>query len=542
MATFTIYLLRSTIKTAQDAVVDDAAVHVIADGESDYGKLFVKPRPAKPPKWAKLFEPYIDRSHLGTVQSSAAVFIVSAAGRLFALTFGHGRFIIRQDAYEERFGLLVTLNSVKPDALRSIDKRTFVDDQNSRVQTSQASAALDFGVDIERDLIRGIVGYPDKNSAWGRRLAGADSLTVTVDAAVPDLKRMLRRYLKAFESKKYQTRFPWVDQVRQLRSKGELVDRLNGLLVQKLQTAWGAGGLVDDCWLAVPDIVDWDVVTGFKFTRQPSEGTANDLDLPGLVNAYPKISPTVDFLRSHYAMSVDAEETPVDSWLLYKCIHCEIDVDSKSYILSAGNWFEVDKNFSDSVVEAVAQIPMYGSALPVYNHKNEEAYNAAVVTDSAGRFCLMDKKLLRVGGVHNKVEFCDIYGDRVLIHVKHYGSSAVLGHLFNQGLVSGDLLKTNKDYARLANEKLDKSHQLALDESTPRELSSYTVVFAVISVSKKPGLHLPFFAKVVLKSVYTHLRAMGYGEVMLAKIETHPDVLINKLLPQEPRRRRRKRT
>jgi uncharacterized protein (TIGR04141 family) len=50
--------------------------------------------------------------------------------RLFALTFGQGRFLLHPDAYEEWFGLVVTLNSIGSDALRSIDKRTFVDDQN----------------------------------------------------------------------------------------------------------------------------------------------------------------------------------------------------------------------------------------------------------------------------------------------------------------------------------------------------------------------------------------------------------------------------
>jgi hypothetical protein len=65
-----------------------------------------------------------------------------------------------QDKIEERFGLLATLNSLEADALRSIDKRTFdAVDQNSRVQVGLTSAAADFGIDIERDLIKGIVGY-----------------------------------------------------------------------------------------------------------------------------------------------------------------------------------------------------------------------------------------------------------------------------------------------------------------------------------------------------------------------------------------------
>lgn len=541
MATFTIYLLRESVRTAAEAVVADAQEHVVAQDQSVYGTLYVKARPRRAPKWATLFEPFVERSKLGFVQSTAAVFIVPAGGRLFALTFGHGRFILKPDAFEERFGLLTTLNLVKPDALRSIDKRTFVDDQNSRVQTSQAAAALDFGVDIERDLIRGIVGYPE-SAALGRRLAGADALTVSVDAKVPDFKRMLRRYLAAFESNAYKQQFPWVDQVRQLNSKSPVVVALNDLLVERLKEAWANNGRVAGCWLAIPEIIDWANVHGFKFTRKASEGTSSDLHLPGLVQAYPDQSPTLEFLRSRYAMSVDEEDHPIDQWPVYRCVHCELQHEGKSFVLSAGHWFEVDKDFEASVDAYIANIPKYNHPLPIYRHADEAAYNADMVDKGDGAWCLMDQKNLKVGGIYDKVEFCDVYGDKVLLHIKHYGSSSVLGHLFNQGLVSGELLKSHKDYAGLANAKLDAAHQLALDEAIPRNVSDYTVVFGVISQSEEPDLHLPFFAKVVLKGVCSRLRDWGYGAVMLAKIDCDRDlVVVKKVKAKAPRKKRQPR-
>lgn len=544
MATFTIYLLRDSVVTAEEAVVTGAQPHVIADGPSNYGKLFVKPTQPRPPKWADLFESYVDKTLLGSVQSSAAAFIVPVDGRLFALTFGQGRFLLHPDAYEERFGLVVTLNSIGSDALRSIDKRTFVDDQNSRVQTSQASSALSFGVDIERDLIRGIVGRP-LSEKLGRRLAGADALTVTTDAAVPDLRRLLRRYLKKFQSKDYQANFPWVDQVCQLNPKGQKATQLDALLVEKLKDAWTKNGLVDDCWLAVPDIVDWSLVDGFKFTQSASEGVSNDLHLPGLVQAFPKEEPTLQFLRKHYAMSVDEEEKVLDRWPIYRCIHCEIDKGDKSFILSAGRWFEVDKEFVTDVDTAFKGIPRYPKALPIYEttHIDEDGYNKAVAAGSSGQWCLMDKKMLPVGGIYDKVEFCDLYGGGELVHVKHYGSSSVLGHLFNQGLVSGELLKSHAGYVDLANGELSPAHQLTADAAgarMPRNVSGYTIVFAIISQSEKPDLHLPFFAKVVLKSVYTRLSELGYGSIMLAKISCDPMVKVMKAVKAKKQKKKGK--
>lgn len=130
------------------------------------------------------------------------------------------------------------------------------------------------------------------------------------------------------------------------------------------------------------------------------------------------------------------------------------------------------------------------------------------------------------------------------MHVKHYGSSAVLGHLFNQGMVSGELLKSHPQYMDLANDKLDKPHQLtSLGSSAdvPRNVNAYTIVFAIISQSAKPGLHLPFFAKVVLKSVYARLLEWGYGGVAVAKIECDPMIAkISKLKAKPPAKKKSK--
>lgn len=545
LATFTIYLLRESVKTARDAVIDGAKEHPIEDGLSKYGQLFVKDTKPKPPKWAELFESYIDKKLLGTVQSSSAAFIIPVDQRLFALTFGQGRFLLHPDAYEERFGLIVTLNSINSDALRSIDKRAFVEDQNSRVQTAQAASALSFGVDIERDLVRGIVGRP-VDFRLGRRLAGADALTVTSDVRVPGLRALLRRYLKKFESKDYQANFPWIDQVRQLIPKGTIATKLDAMLVDKVKEAWHNNGVVDGCWLAVPDIVDWEKVDGFKFTSAKGEGVWSDLRFRALIAAHPGEEPSLSFLRKHYAMSVDEDEKTVDRWALYRCIHCEIDDDGKSYILSAGRWFEVDKDFVSAVESSFKDIAKYPGSLPVYNHEDEGQYNESAVAGSGGRWCLMDKKMLRVGGIHDKVEFCDLYGSGEIIHVKHYGSSAVLAHLFNQGLVSGELLRSHEPYVFLANKELLMTHQLPLDPAgekfSVRDVAPYTIVFAIISQSNKPDLHLPFFAKVILKSVHARLVELGYANVMLAKVDCSTGVSSAKVKPTPIRKRRAKRS
>lgn len=42
MATFTVYLLRENIARAEDGLVGGARMHEVRDGNSFYGRLFVK--------------------------------------------------------------------------------------------------------------------------------------------------------------------------------------------------------------------------------------------------------------------------------------------------------------------------------------------------------------------------------------------------------------------------------------------------------------------------------------------------------------------
>lgn len=535
MPNLTIYLLRDVVHTPADALAQHAEHHVIAEGEKRLGDLYVAPRPEKSPAWASLFVDYVDIHKLGKVRSTGALLIVRVKGRFFAITFGQGRFILSQDVIEERFGLLVTLNSLESDALRSVDKRTFdAVDQNSRVQVGQTSGAPEFGIDIERDLIKGIVGYPKDAARLGRRLAGTDSLTVSMNVSLSGLKPLLRRYLKAFQSTAYKTHFSWIDQIHQVRKKGHLADTLNSLLIEKLNLARAAGGLVDGCWMAVPDVLDWAAIAGFRFSQKTKDGMMTDMHLPGFVDSLKEDDVlSIELLKMRSAYAVNDDHYEVQHWSVYKCIHCELDHEERSYLLSGGQWFEVNKGFVQTVDAFFSGLPKYVEPLLEYKHENEGAYNKALVASNPVKWAPMDAKPIAVGGIYDKVEFCDAYGiDQEMLHVKRYGGPNVLGHLFNQGLVSGQLLRDHKDYVKLTNKYLPNSHKLEDDGKIPRDVSAFKIIFAIISQSDKPELHVPFFARVALKNVHKQLESIGFTNILLAKISCEPG--FKKLLKLKP--------
>lgn len=526
MASITIHLLREEIKTNRDALTTEAAHYVIAEGESHYGDLFVAPRQAKYPKWASKFENFVDKEKIGKTQSTGALFLTKVDGRIFAITFGLGRFLLRQDAIEERFGLLVTLNSLGSNSLRSVDKKTFDSgDRNSRVQTGQESPASEFGIDIERDLVRGVVGYPVDHDTYGKRLAGADALTVAKDVPVENIRGLLRKFYKLYVSEKYKENFSWIDQIRIVKQNTDLHGSLTEILMIKLEEAWANHGSSDDCWLAIPEVIDWDQVVGFRYGRRKRDAVFSDIHLRDFLDTVgDDESITIDLLRRRVVYAVNEDQFEIQRWPIYRCLHCEISHEGQSYVMSGGNWFRINLDFSEDVESYFRSISEFKGEFLTYAHKNERKYNEDVVRNGAGYWALMDGKNIKIGGVYDKVEFCDLYGKgREIVHVKHYGASNVLGHLFNQGVISGELLKKEKKYSPLVDAKLPDTHKMNFSNFIPRDVSGYTIVFGIISKSPKKKLHIPFFAKVALKNAHELLMGLGYRNVTVKKISCDPN-------------------
>src|SRR5581483_2977489 len=138
-------------------------------------------------------------------------------GRVFAVVFGYGRHLLQPGCWDESFGLRTTLNSIAPDSIRSLDRKSFdALTRHTREEASRKGPIEDFGLNIEQDLLRAVVGRPVAPEL-GRRIAGMDALTATVAMSLLDLPVQLERYLNQWRKTGYRSRFPWVDQVSEVR-------------------------------------------------------------------------------------------------------------------------------------------------------------------------------------------------------------------------------------------------------------------------------------------------------------------------------------
>lgn len=524
----TIYLLRE-IRDERKALIKRGSLRRI--NIDDHHTVYIKRKKGHYPSWTTFFDGLVDPDEFGKVRSSGALLLCAAAGRHFAVTFGTGRYMLDSLFIEQRFGLLVTLNAVDPRKVRSIDTAS-LDRQGmqSRTQASRDASARDFGLDIERDLVRAVAGTP-LDGLIGETIAGFDSLHVNVRIEFPQLKGQLERYFIKSREKTYQQEFGWIDHVREVRDE-ILSNRLTRHVIREIKR-----GVTDQIWLAPDGIIDWNEVSYFQFGSARASPRHPVLSLDRWVEYVGGAKSLVAEDLQSSIRALRADDSIAHQWPVSRCLQAEIQVNQKCYLLSAGKWYQIDEGFVESIDRIVRDIPTVDLGMPEYQDLTEGDYNRRAASQSQGCFALLDADTVRYGGSHSQIEFCDLYSrDRDLVHLKRYSSSATLSHLFSQAAVSGQNFKSDVEFRQKANAKLPPSHRI-LDVFKPLVQDEYRVVIGIIG---GPGAsdRLPFFSRVTLKNSYKLLRAYGY-RVAISHIPLEENFARLSALREKEKRQRR---
>jgi len=503
----TIFLIKEDFE--RDSIIDKLArvKHIpftIGDFQCD---LYVRENPLLPPQWASLFDGFVEESEIGRSRSLGAALVLESSGRVFALTFGSGRYLLNLESFEERFGLKVVLNSVSK--VRSIDKRTFdAIAGQTKTQAIRDTSVMNFGIDVERDLLRAMTGSPI-DTELGSRMSGIDSLSVDANLTLDYLPDLLAKYYtKSTETTYQEGDFAFIDQIRAISEKG-IVKMLDEVLVEKLTTRDFEPLEIE---MAIPEIIDFTEFNQFRYSRSSDRSpTVKDINIADFLEEADRINADISpkWLRTSRIFAVRGEGDVVPKWSTYKCLYADLMVEDNKYILSDGNWYKIDVSFVKALDEDISQIPLFDKTLPDYKHDDEGAYNKAISTDFPDYF-LFDKDLIHPQR-GQKIEFCDLYygKDEIkdLIHIKRGKSSASLSHLFFQGTVSGEVFLGIPDCRRQINEKLPLSLKLR-DYAAKPESSKYRIVYGVIGSHKRA---LPFFSRVSLRQSCRRLDLMNYN-------------------------------
>ncbi len=503
-----VYLIKDRYKTGQDALKNIEEL-VAVEFPDINGSFFYKKSQSYQPDWITKFFQDSLREVRDLYSATANGLILSSVrvgnqDRLFAVAFGYGRHFLDPDSVEERFGLKVTLNVVDPDSIRKIDKKNLSSiPKDVTEQLTKVGSASDFGIDIEQDLVRSVTGISN-DERFGHVVTGKDALSVSAPVHLSNLGRFLKLCYERYESEDYKKEFGWIDHVAEIKDH-KLIATLDSLLVKNiLDTHKGT-------WMSVPEILEWSQIKGFSYSNNAND-IVDDINLQDFLNAQSPGNKTIknlDLLFKSKVQCFDTSDRLKAEWSAYECVYSEIVHDGHTYLLNNKKWYQIDKEFAEDVnSEFKTAITESSFTLPPYNHKNEGDYNLNVPSLMKDCYC-MDKKLIVHGGTHHSVEFCDlITANRNIIHVKRYGASSVLSHLFNQGLVSGELFLSDRKFRKKLNGILPGKLQLADTDMKPAP-SDYKIVYAIISDEKK-DLDIPFFSKLGFRNAKRKLETFGF--------------------------------
>lgn len=506
-----VYLLREDVVDVEAALRDrDSVTGYDLDPASGLqGHLFVLPAHAKQPSWLPFLES-ISAVPLAAYanQHVSAVLILQRAGRLFALTFGFGRFLLDPDAIEPDFGLKVAAGLIDPDQINSVDSRILEATRvQVRRQVSRGASAQTIGVEISREILRALSGRT-LDGDHGTRVSGSDSLALAGRFDPVAVADRIDLFSRTYAEKRYRQRFPHLDRWQTVTDRRE-IERLDEELASAIERS---DARLD---LGVPEIVDWRAA-GFRFSGEPETAQHPFPDLAAYL-ATKAGSPSIADLKRDRLVLVSGDiETPSTAWPVYKAFEWETIQDDRVFVLVDGRWWLIDADYLARVDARLALITTGGLAAPDADPREwEPDYTARLAQHRPDR-AVLDTELAKFEGESGTIEYCDVFtGDRQLIHLKPAKSAGAVSHAFAQGAVSADLFRHSPPFRdgmrTLLRDQLGRADLADLIPPDRPNPNAFEVVYALLTDRPSPLIeHLPVFARIHLARIADLIERLDY--------------------------------
>lgn len=513
--TINVFLLKEG-RALQDALSDDFNLPPIAFSLNEVDCLFYHQKNSSHPKWTQLFTYIQEVAQLDlTGRSLKALLVMAVRDRVFCFTFGHARHLINPLAIERYFGLRTALTLTDPLLIKSVEKSNI--DRTplrSKTQSSKHLSISEFDFKFDSEILKSLTGIVENDQDEEEYVSGSDSLALHSDVNLEEFPEIALRLLTAYEDDRCKEKYPWMDYIVPVRDS-VLLDQLNELLVEAMN-----GEQFDRIRAASPELHSNDF-SGFGYVRHSARSRngptlAFDLDLrQALLAKHILGAVTQQSLMGERIYLYGSDEQRIQAWPLYTCLEAEIEHDEKIYLLTEGDWYQIDRDYTEQVNRFFEAATPCNLQFPRYGTEHEGPYLRRIADNE--NFYLLDQKLVRLSNASSPFEFCDLLTpDNHIIHVKKYSSSSVLSHLFSQAYVSAEALINEVDVTTQVNAHLADvgDFQFVFDPATqPRN----KIVFAIMQPHDM--LHMPFFSKVNFRQFAQRLAAMGY-QVEICRISS----------------------
>lgn len=292
------------------------------------GALYVKTPKVSPPTWAKFAESLTTSIAELQNRSSSAVLVIKASEATMAFTFGYGRHLLDMGCFVTDFGIKTALNTLNHDTLRSIDVVT-LDEQGvqKKSQASRSTSVDVFGIDISKDLLKGVTGLPKVDVELFNISGSGMTFSFGKEIKNKDIPFLVNKIYAHYKSYDYRNSFAWVDNIRRLDEKKD-IDPLNQKLIDELKTS------CPNVVISIPQMLEWDLVSGFSFTRSKAN-VKPTIESSDYFTNLDVVNLSIDSLKRDRLFVFDSKEEDTE-YKVYDCIYFEIKESKRTCILFSG--------------------------------------------------------------------------------------------------------------------------------------------------------------------------------------------------------------
>lgn len=523
---FSVYLLKNGFDKGTALRADHKlGLPVKATALPTNADLYVFDGPKREPWWKLYF------GVPGKLEQStkAALLLLEAKNRTFAICFGNTSHNLEDESYEYDFGLRITLNCVDPEGLKNTDVSEPGAARRQRTQVSVGSdiTYFDFG---DSKVLRSLTGaVRPEFASLIKNVTGASNVRFTSQTRVNELPSLCEALLELYGRSDYLKSFPDVQNISPVQDP-VLVEQLDANLLSALRSE------SHDPLLSVPEMLDFNDGFLARFTgigasllysdvylgQYYDHLKRNDFKIPGF---------TRDELQRQKLELLGEDGVRKAIYPIYKCLVFDTTLAGSSAIfhLMEGSWYRFEADYVKRLNNTIAPL-FHTSALPDCTDHEEKDYNVAATAAVPDGVCL-DRTNMSPSG-NTQVEPCDVLfldiDHVVFAHVKMSTASSELSHLFNQGANSMELFRSNDDVAAKLRDLIkSKSTSTASSKRILDALDAGLVRVDYVVVTHKPvtgGVsNLPLFSRISLSRAARTFRAMGVPVGLSFTADLAPD-------------------